>query len=189
MRSQPARATITESPEGLLITIPTKKNWFLILFLGFWLMGWLFGEVAAIHQLIRGHPPHGANLHPSAPRGMNLFLVPWLGAWTVGGGFAIFAWLWNFAGVERVVLGPSTFTTKREVLRIGPVKEYQLSSVSNLRIDALPALFNSRMSPFPMMGGGTIAFDYGAKTYSFGMGLDEPEAQQIVERLKSRHSF
>jgi hypothetical protein len=38
--------------------------------------------------------------------------------------------LWNLAGVEKVLLGPSILTTKREVLGIGPVREYELRSVS-----------------------------------------------------------
>ena len=39
------------------------------------------------------------------------------------------------------------------------------------------------------IGGGLIAFDYGAKTFRFGAGVEEAEAQGIVTRLKSRHAF
>lgn len=184
-----SRATMSESPDGLLITIPAKKNWLVILFLGFWLMGWLFGEVSVIHELIRGHSPNGENLRGSAPIAGNLFLLGWLGMWTLGGGFAAFVWLWNFAGVERVLLAPSTLATKRTVLGIGPLKEYELRNVSNLRIDAGRSNISDRRWPSQMMSGGRIAFDYGAKTYRFGVGLGESEAQQIVARLKSRHPF
>ena len=59
-----ARATISESPEGLLITIPAKKNWLVILFLGFWMTGWLFGEGSAIHELLRVHTSSGAPMRP-----------------------------------------------------------------------------------------------------------------------------
>lgn len=31
--------------------------------------------------------------------------------------------------------------------------------------------------------GGSMAFDYGAKTYRFGFGVDELEAHQIMEAL------
>jgi hypothetical protein len=34
--------------------------------------------------------------------------------------------------------------------------------------------------------GGTIAFDYGARTYRFGSGMDEAEARAIVAHLQSR---
>jgi hypothetical protein len=36
---------------------------------------------------------------------------------------------------------------------------------------------------------GTISFDYGAKTFRFGAGLDEAEAHQNITQLKSRYSF
>src|SRR5450631_4372375 len=99
------RATMSESPDGLLITIPARKNWFLILFMAFWLVGWFFGEVTAINQIIRGHLPHGTNLKGGLPIGVNLFLLVWLGGWTIGGAFAVVIWLWNFAGFEKVLLG------------------------------------------------------------------------------------
>ena len=37
--------------------------------------------------------------------------------------------------------------------------------------------------------GGNIAFDYGAKTYRFGSGIDEAEARKIVGLLESHHHF
>jgi hypothetical protein len=183
------RATTTESPDGLLITIPSKKNWFLILFLGFWLMGWLFGEVAALHQVIRGHSSHWATAKENGPIGLNVFLIGWLGAWTVGGGVAIITWLWNLVGIEKVLVGPSTLMTQREVLGVGPRKEFELPSVSNLRVNMGFSNINFRMSPMPSVNGGMIAFDYGAKTFHFGMGLDEAEAAQIIARMRSRYPF
>jgi len=46
------RAIINEGSYGLGITIPTKKNWFLIIFLGAWLCGWVSGEISAIKSFI-----------------------------------------------------------------------------------------------------------------------------------------
>ncbi|HEX3409642.1 MAG TPA: hypothetical protein VHS07_05145 [Candidatus Binataceae bacterium] len=184
-----ARADISESPEGLIIRIPAKKNWLVILFLGFWMVGWITGESSAIHQMLRTHTSHGAVMSVQVQSGLSAFMVVWLAGWTMGGIFAAIVWLWNFAGVERIVLGPSTLAVKREIFGIGPLSEYELMSVSDLRISASPYNFNNRMSPFPMMNTGTIAFDYGPKTLRFGMGLDEAEAQQIIERMKTRHAF
>lgn len=183
------RATMSESPDGLLITIPAKKNWFVILFMAFWLVGWFFGEVTAIQQIIRGHLPHGTNLKGGLPIGVNLFLLVWLGGWTIGGAFALITWSWNFAGVEKVQLGHFTLTTKREVFGIGPLKEFKLGNVANLRINMGWSNATQLMGHFQMMNGGTIAFDYGAKTFRFGVGLDEAEAEQIIARLSARHTF
>lgn len=183
------RATTSESPDGLLITIPSKKNWFLILFLGFWLAGWLFGEVAALHQVIRGHSSHWATAKENGPISLNVFLIGWLAAWTVGGGIAIITWLWNLVGVEKVLVGPSTLMTQREVLGVGPRREFELPSVSKLRVNMGFSNISFRMSPMPSVNGGMIAFDYGAKTFHFGMGLDEAEAAQIIARMRSRYPF
>jgi len=44
-------------------------------------------------------------------------------------------------------------------------------------------------STFVLWGltGGHIAFDYGAKTYRFGAGVDEAEAKQIVKQIVDRY--
>lgn len=60
------------------------------------------------------------------------------------------------------------------VLPTAPSKEYLMEHVKSLRV--WPAL---RWS-----GGGTLAFDYGARTVRFGAGIDDAEARQILERLK-----
>jgi hypothetical protein len=184
-----ARATFSESSEGLLITIPANKNWFAILFLGFWLAIWLSGEVSVSRELIPGRSINRAYPRPQREFGEQLFLVAWLVLWSVGGAIAVTSLLWNLAGVEKVLLGASTLTTKREVLGIGPTKEYELPSMSNLRISAGTRPSNNRLSPFQILSGGTIAFDYGARTFRFGIGLDEAEAQQVIDQLKSRHAF
>jgi hypothetical protein len=46
-----------------------------------------------------------------------------------------------------------------------------------------------RSSPLPASGilTGPIAFDYGAKTIRIGLGLDEAEAKQIIEKIKLRY--
>ncbi|HUO05935.1 MAG TPA: hypothetical protein VMU16_12130 [Candidatus Binataceae bacterium] len=172
-----ARATISESANSLLITIPTRKNWFLVIFMGFWLCGWLFGEIMVSRMLALGRMPAGASMFP----------IAWLGMWTVGGAFAIVTCLWNLAGKELIWLSPATLMIKREVYGIGPVREYDLANVANLRVQdtVIPVYFNQ----LQMFGMGRIAFDYGAKTFRFAGGVDEAEAAQIVKLMKSHHNF
>ena len=125
-----AKASVFDTPAGLVINIPSTKSLVLILFLGFWLCGWLFGEVSAIRQLETGKTPAGASL----------FMLVWLGGWTVGGAVAIYFWLWNIAGHEIVSLTPTSLTLRRDILGFGRSKEYDLPSVKNLRI--VPTLGN-----------------------------------------------
>ena len=176
------RSTIHDSPSGLEIVIPARRNFFTIAFIGFWLIGWACGEVFAIRQLF---------VVGKSPDFPGLFLLAWLGGWTVGGGFAIYAWLWTVVGKERIILRPGTLATKREVLGFGRSREYDLSHVSNVRISQQshnPFDFGSGMRSLGI-GGGMIAFDYGAKTFRFGASIDEVEAEDIVEELKKRHTF
>jgi hypothetical protein len=162
-----------------VINIPAAKNWFLILFVGFWLCGWAFGEFSVIHILATGKTPGGASL----------FMFGWLGAWTVGGSVAIWFWLWSLAGHEIVSLTPTSLAVRRDILGFGRSREYDLPSVKNVRIDNT-ALNSRYIQGFSLMPeGGTIAFDYGAKTFRFGGGVDEAEASQLIERLKSRYPF
>lgn len=66
----------------------------------------------------------------------------------------------------------------------------RLGAVRNLRYD--PSRGNpadEAESRLDLSVGGNIAFDYGAKTYRFGSGIDEPEASKIIGLLKSRHHF
>ena len=175
------RAIITETPTGLLITIPANRNWFVVLFVGFWMCGWLFGECAVIYTLAKGKTPLPANL----------FLLAWLGAWSVGGVFSGYLWLWNVAGKELIALRTDTLAIKSDVLGFGNLREFDLAEVRDLRIDRpYPGITTLTWnSPAQMFGTGTIAFDYGAKTFRFGLGLDESEARQLVARLNSRHQF
>ena len=85
------RSQIEVTPSGLRITIPAKKNYFLILFSAFWLVGWAFGEVTAL--------AHVLNPESDAPK---LFILAWLGGWTLVGAFAIYAWIWNVKGREII---------------------------------------------------------------------------------------
>ena len=188
------RYKLEESTIGIAITIPSRKNWFMILFLGFWLVGWAIGEIsvigilsAGIFRLISNGLPEIITSGIGAFGG--LFLVAWLGAWTVGGAFAIYAWLWQVKGFERISLSFEAFVVEK----ITPIwkrkKDYRLRDVASLRLS------NSSSSMWTMSGsmefwgisGGRIAFDYGAKTVRFGIGLDEAEAKFLIKDIEKKN--
>ena len=174
------RSTLRHTAGGLELVIPAKRNVlsiFIIVFLTAWLGGWFIGEVSALHELF--------NLNGREP---DYFLVFWLLGWTAGGVFALYAWLWIAVGREIVSLEPGSLTIKRAVLGVGLPREYDLAHIKNLRVSSEPANPFGWMS-FWGMGGGLIAFDYGAKTVRFAASIDEAEASQIVSELKTRYTF
>jgi len=95
------RSNIKKTGSSLRIEIPSRKNWFIIFFLGVWLGGWVMGESFALGALFLSDTPLFANG----------FIFVWLIAWTTGGFFAISFFLWQLVGkvitVDRRIL---TFT-------------------------------------------------------------------------------
>ena len=174
------RVTVTDGPNGLGLLIPPKRNWFIILFMGFWLCLWAAGEIMVPLQFLKGEIS-GITA---------MFVVGWLGAWTVGGTFAIYLWLWNLMGRQTITMHGHTLTTRREIGGYGFNKAYDLSQVRDLRVSArgLNSWDYSASLEFLGLGGGLVAFDYGAKTYRLGAGLDEAEAKLVVKKITDRYS-
>ena len=131
-----------------MLSIPTKRNFFLLVFLPAWLVGWAMGWGAAFSQLTSS----------SAKGPPELFLVAWLVAWTAGGVFAIWALAWSLAGREVVTLRPHELVIARKVLGLGRARQYAISHVANLRVAPEgynPFDFRSGMR-FWGIGGGLI---------------------------------
>jgi len=174
-----ARFVVTEEPGAVRVTIPVNRTWSLILFVGFWLCGWAFGEFFSIYQLLAGKWESALS---------RLFTIAWLGAWTVAGAYIISTWLWGLAGREVILLRPDSLTLRRKVFGMGRSDEFDPRQIRKLRVPPLP--FDARKSPFGrdswFWKSGSIAFDYGASTHRFGFNLDEAEAKLLLEAIKKR---
>jgi len=181
MNPSASRVIVTDGPGGLRLLIPAKRNWFIILFMGFWLCMWAVGEIMVPIQFLKGEIP-GITV---------MFVLAWLGAWTVGGAFAIYLWLWNLMGRQIITIHGHTLTTRRDIGGYGFDREYDVSQVRDLRVSAMK--FNawdySASLQFFGLGGGLVAFDYGAKTYRLGAGLDEAEANLLVGKITNRYAI
>jgi hypothetical protein len=182
MKIAPAapRATSRHTQDGLEISIPAKRNFALVLFLGAWIVGWSFGEIFVTRELLIGHD--------AAPKA---FMGAWLVMWTIGGACAIYTWLWTLKGREIILLRPDALVIKRDLLGFGWPKEYDIQHAKNFRVAPMsmnPIDFASALN-FWGVGGGPIAFDYGAGTVRMGSGLDEAESRSVVTQLTSEHQF
>jgi len=172
------RASFRDTSEGLEITVPARRNTFLTLFLGLWLCGWVVGEIMVPASFLRGGTHHGPVLVGAV----------WLVAWTFGGGCALYAFWWSLIGHERILISSLRLSIKRELFGRGRVREYDKAHVRDLRVSPNPYNpFDFRSSlQFWGVGGGILAFDYGAATVRFGAGVDESEAKSIVAQVKAR---
>jgi len=178
MQAADSRITITDTSMGLRIAMPCRSSWLVICFLAFWLCGWAVAEVMVVAQFLNGDAP---------PEG-ELFMLAWFGVWTIGGGFAIYAWLWQVMGKEIVTVRGQTLKIRRDIGGFGVDKVYNLIQMKDLRLEQIgfnPLEFSSSLQLWGV-GGGVIAFDYGESTYRFGAGLDEAEAKQVVTSIAQR---
>ncbi|MDH7488784.1 MAG: hypothetical protein QHH80_04685 [Anaerolineae bacterium] len=175
-----SRYTVEDTFAALQITIPAPRNWLLILFLGFWLGGWATGEVIVGALLLRGILAMLSGQTPDTGEGAGmLFMAFWLTFWTLGGGFALFTWLWNLAGKEIVTVDGESLTIRKAVLGIGRSRRYEAAYVDRLRVSE-----DSGRSQGPWSGG--LAFDYGGATVRFGAGLTPSDAHDVLARIADR---
>lgn len=93
--------------------------------------------------------------------------------------YAILRMLW---GHDIVQVGNGVFEVRKEIFGLGFSKQYLLSEVRDLRFQ-------------PETGGGKshsesrLAFDYGAKTISFGEGIEEGEANQLIRTILEHYTL
>ena len=160
------RSAIRSTEDLMEIVIRAPRPGIAIAFLPVWLAGWAFGEYHEGLNIIRGNA--------------SLFTDVWLVIWTIGGLSAAFSLIWALAGRERVTLDRSMVSIHREVGKIGRAKRFACDRIENIRFSPI-FVANSTLTP-----PGTIAFEYRAKTYRFGSGISEAEAESLVRALKER---
>lgn len=175
------RATIQDNFSDVQITIPAKRNWFILIFVGAWLCGWLMGEVFVLGGITRSIGSDPASI----------FILFWLIAWTVGGFFAFRAFLWNLIGKEVVTVGQGRLMIDKKGALLFKPKTYDLNEVRNIRVQednpGFNGIFGTQRTNFSAFNLGTIRFDYGLQTVKFAGGIDEAEAKFIIDKLKERH--
>jgi hypothetical protein len=157
------------------LRIPIRRNWFAILFLPAWLVGWGFGEVSAIGQLAQG---------------LDTFLAAWLVGWTVGGAFAAWMLLSQLFGAEIVRVVGGDLEVRLGAWRLRRTWRYRGGEIENLMAwspDTSPFWMSGYQHRFSMRPqSGAVKFDYGAESVFLATGVDEPEGREIVAWLGKR---
>ena len=168
-RPSPNRIRIAKEIGGLSITISARRHWGIILFLGFWLCGWVMGESFALKTLLTGH----AN---DAGIGGSIFLAIWLTFWTVGGIAAWYMWLWSLTGEETIVVGRDALSIRRTVLGMGRTMLVMTRDLRDLH--AIEGLTNGLQR-------GRILVEAEGRTYGFGADLSESEADYLLSAIRN----
>lgn len=170
------RVEINEHGNVLEIIIPVKTNYFAAAFMFIWLFGWAAAEFVI----------------PITFGKLDVYVLATLVAWTAGGLFVLYFFLWNIWGQERVTVKEDTMTIAYRIFGKGRQREYFLSWVKNLRLNEYAF---EEPTYFSYHNGGrrrgfleprTIKFNYGSKTIRFAHDIQEAEAKLILRRLHSR---
>lgn len=176
------RARIFKNGNNIEVQIPTKKNWFLMIFLTAWLGGWFMGETFAITTLFFGDTPVLADA----------FLLFWLAGWTVGGIFCIAILLWSIAGQEIIKVENGVIELGRRIFNLTKSKKYHIHDIRYLTINPAPDYdiwgMGYQRSMF-WLKGGVLKFDYGLKTLKFAGGIDEAEGRLLIQVLRTNPNF
>ncbi len=177
------RYKVQQLNDGIQIVLPSKKNFFLIIWFVLGLAMWLYmtGSVVYITSLLI--------IGLGSNNGMWFFIgfLAFMLMFLVGlGAYVIYSLLWQFTGKELIIVKNDVLRISRQIFNRSKFLEYSMQSISDLRASApQPVLFTS-VKIFKNISGqnGMIAFDYGAKTIRFGFEIDEAEAKQIVSILQ-----
>ena len=160
----PMRSIVSDESGTLRITIPMRKR-LVLLFLSAWLGLWTVGGIAIGKQLRQK---------------FNLFEAFWMCGWVMGEVMASYALLRMLGGRDIVQVSNGVLELRTQAFGLGFSKQYSILEIRDLRFQ-------------PETGGGKsnrdscIAFDYGAKTITFGDGVDESEANQLIRTILDRH--
>jgi hypothetical protein len=179
------KAKIEKTSDGLMITVPSKKNE-LILLVGIVWMALFLGFLMILFS-----NPIKSDLDT------NVFLI--MGIAGIGSGLTIaFALLWGYFGQEKFIMDGNEVFFEKTVFNIGIKNRLDISGINNFRTEfvnytfdfkadiANSNLYIDKCLAFCGFGTGKIKFDYGLETYSFGFGVDDAEADDIVELLKEQ---
>ena len=177
------RSVITETLRGTQIRIPKERNWFIICFMGFWLLAWSAGIVFSTGIGL------GIAFSGDASGGVPTLIFSGIGI--VAGLFVVRAFIWLLIGEEVITLEAGSLSIKNKGDFFSKIKTYDLNEVKKVRIQEIEIPNwgfgqSTSVQTINTNTTGTIRFDYGMKTIKFGDKLHEAEARKILDHLKEK---
>jgi hypothetical protein len=178
--------SVTRVATGLRIRVPVKSERFRMLLNLAWLLVWATGEAAIVRYLLEGSSPTGS-FHPVSPPLAGLFLA----AFTVAGGVVVWRCLWYLAGRETFLLSPDALQARREIWGIGHSQTFPLHGITSVKAGRLKyrVIYPSWGRRFIGHDESEIVIECGGRTHSYGRGLEDVEAADLVDLLKEELRF
>jgi hypothetical protein len=176
--TQSKHYTVQHSDGSVRFILPSRRQWFPLIYSSLWLTVWMLGGISIVRALIVGEFFSRGALEPLAC----------LAFWILIGANVLRAVLWQFIGKEVVIATAQSITTRRQILGLVYSKKYFLGRIEDLRIVSSHErsvveenYFRIRMSTGE---DGLIAFTYGKTTHRFGCGVTDLEAIQILATIQ-----
>jgi hypothetical protein len=161
------RAHIERRAEGLRIEIPMKRDRWLMTLIAIWV------SILAASAVTSG--------------------AQWeTGSYVMSGAACVFILAllgWLLRGREVVTVTPRELVLWRGLGRLGKERRFARDRIERLRPAPHKGMFSLAQvlrGPLDQYGltGGTVVFDYGARTHAFGSRLDDAETLQLVELME-----
>jgi hypothetical protein len=165
---------IEESTSTLHVVARGRRNAGTSLFLGAWVIAWVVSEALGPSRFL---PPETSPL---------TIAIVWYGLWTLGGLVAVYAFLWSLVGWEHIHAQRGALSLKRSIFGWGRTRVYDAARVRDLRLYSRAAVVN--LGKTPLIGGGRLAFNYGASVVRFVDVISDTEAEVLVARIRARLS-
>ncbi len=167
--SAPERSTIKRDFDGLHISIPAKRKWWLVGGNIVFLAGWLFFEKFAFDILLSSG---GVWI-------IGLFMVF---ITTLIGATGIYSLIWQLSGEEQIHLKKGQLVQTNRTAFWKRQKTYDLDRIKNLKL--APEEIGQKIDPHPAIGG-KIQFEYEGRLVHFCAQVSDEEAAHILEKLKN----
>ena len=185
------RYLIEKLSDQLIVRIASRRHWLTVLYFAgiLFFFVWMLAVMAA--SFIR---PTGASTASTDPWILELLSIIFLVGLAIGCVlWSLSVLLWQVAGKEIIRVSRDALIVSREVLvlRRAP-RECSTAHIKNLRVVALDSPYTHMVEWLGLQGlffgasPGSIAFDYGARSFRFGEALEKVEAEGLLTLLKKR---
>ncbi|WP_288687945.1 hypothetical protein [uncultured Acinetobacter sp.] len=157
-------ANVRQDFNGLYISIPVKKNLFMLLFFMLWLIGWCFAEYHAVTDFINENYK------------IDTFELCWLVGWTIGGLFVMKTILENLFAKEQLEIKDQQLCIKNAIFCLGVSERLTTHQITEIKLNPInPQKAQDKT--------GKILIITPEQTFKFAHSFSLEEAQCLIQLI------